>query len=449
MSAYPRNLSYFVKRLANYSRNTYRLQTLNTSTAGPSQIITVDLPNNALVDLSTLLWYFEGTTTSAGGQCTFPRNIETIIERVEVEVNGQLISPGCANYGHLFQIISDTTMGEDVCNRRGLLQNGLNVDAPTANASAVPFTIVNWLGFLGSAQPTVLDTNLLGNVRVRITLATTNVLVSSATAVTTPSYSLGNMFFSVDCISIDDGMYYALHDQFLSKGGVYEIPFNNFYSFSQSISAGGDGSVKFSLSTQSLNQLWATFAYGGTAPNTADTPGATFTPSAVTGNGPIYIPTGSTNGAGTSRFFLRSSAGITGFQFNINNQYVPNYRPNANLAYQLLMNSYNLSQDVLGGINKNISSLDAWRRKYFVASCSLDHACASDERFLSGMNCLGSVAQCYWEYSSANLTNHFSVHTGAGGVTAASTSDNAVALIFAQTTCILSIGVGRQISITL
>jgi hypothetical protein len=180
MSAYPRNLSYFVKRLANYSKNTYRLQTLNTTTTTPSQIITVDLPNNALVDLSTLVWYFEGTTTTATNFAAFPRNIETIIDRVEVEVNGQLISPGCNNYGHLFNIIADTTMGEDATNRRALLQNGLNVTA-VANDVARPFTICNWLGFLGSAQPTVLDTNLLGNVRIRITLANTNVLVSSAT----------------------------------------------------------------------------------------------------------------------------------------------------------------------------------------------------------------------------------------------------------------------------
>jgi hypothetical protein len=285
MSGYPRNLSYFVKKLSGYSRNTYRLQTLNVSTAGPSQIVTVDLPNNSLIDLSSLLWYFEAATTTsapATNSCVFPRNIETLIERVEIEVNGQLISPGCANYSHLFQIISDTSFGEDCTNRRGLLQNGLNIGIPVDNGgsigtitagafvSGVPFTISNWLGFLGSAQPTVLDTNLLGNVRVRITLANTNVLVSSATAATAATYLLANMFFSVDCLSIDDGMYYALHDQFLAQGGVYEIPFNNFYSFTQSIPNGGDGSVRFSLSSQSLNHLWATFAYNGTVPQTAD-----------------------------------------------------------------------------------------------------------------------------------------------------------------------------------
>ncbi len=50
-TGYPRNLSYFVRKLANYSRNTFRLQTLNQDTASANQIITVDLPNNALVDL--------------------------------------------------------------------------------------------------------------------------------------------------------------------------------------------------------------------------------------------------------------------------------------------------------------------------------------------------------------------------------------------------------------
>lgn len=347
-----------------------------------------------------------------------------------------MISPGCANYSHLWQIISDTTFGEDTTNRRALLQNGLNVADPnTANPSNVPYTICNWLGFLGSAQPVILDTNLLGNVRIRITLASTNVLVTSGT-ITSLTYTLANMFFSIDCLSIDDGIYYQLHDQFLSKGGVYEIPFNNFYSFSQSVTGGGDGSVKFSLSTQSLNHLWATFVFGGATPNVADVPS-------------VANATGSTTGAGTSRFFLRSSCGITGYQFNINNQYVPNYRPNANLAFQLLMNSYNLSQDTLGGVNRNISSLDFWRRKYWVAACALDHATASDERFVSGLNTLGSVAQGYFEYSGASLTNHMLTHTGANGATATQISDNAVCLVFAQTTAILQVGAGRQLQIVL
>lgn len=417
MASYPRNLSYFVKRLANYSRNTSKLQTLNTTSAGPSQIITVDLPNNSLVDLNTLVWSFSGTTSSTANSCTFPRNIETLIERVEVEVNGQLISPGCANYSHLFQIISDTTMGEDCRNRRLILQNAGNVSAPSANVTtAIPFTVCNWLGFLGSAQPSVLDTNLLGNVRIRITLAGANVLVSSATAVTGASYALQDMYFTVDTLSIDDGIYYQLHDQFLAKSGVYEIPFNNFYSFTQAVSSSGSGSVKFSLSTQSLNHLWATFAFGGAGTQVANT------------------------NAGTSQYFLRSACGISGYQFNINNTYVPNFRVTRDLAFQLLMNSYNLSQDTLGGVHPNVNTLAKWRDAFWVASCALDHPVGSDERFVSGVNTLGSVAQGYWEYDLATVnSNNFDTNVSA----------NAIALVFAQTTAVLQVGAGRQISIVL
>ena len=428
MSGYPRNLSYFVKKLANYFKNTYRLQTLNTDTASASQIITVDLPNNALVDLSTLLWYFEGATTATGtgAFAVFPRNIESVIERLEVEINGQLVSPGCAQYAQLWNIVSDTTMGEDCTNRRAVLQKGLNITAaPTAIETSTPYTIVNWLGFLGSAQPQILDTNLLGNVRIRITLSPTNILATAGT-ITGTTYSLSKMFFSVDCLSIDDGTYYQLHDSFMAKGGVYEIPFNNYYSFSQSITAAGDGSVKFSLSTQSLNQLWATFVYGnGTAPQATDA---------------ASLTTGSTTGIGSSQYFLRSACGITGYQFNVNNQYVPNFRPNKDMAFTLLMNSYGLSQDTVGGINKNISSLALWRDRYWVASVDLDHNCGADERYISGVNTLGNVAQGYFEYNNAVVTNNFA---------GASLSQNPTALVFAQTSCILQVSAGRQLNIVL
>ena len=356
-----------------------------------------------------------------------------------------MISPGCANYAQLWQIISDTTMGEDCTNRRAVMQKGLNISSLAVSTleTNTPYTIVNWLGFLGSAQPTVLDTNLLGNVRIRITLSPTAILVVSGSP-TSFGYSLNNMFFAVDCISIDDGMYYSLHDQFLSKGGVYEIPFNNFYSFSQAITAAGDGSVKFSLSTQSLNQLWATFAFhSATGSNTLDQ---------------ASVSTGSAHGIGSSQYFLRSSSGITGYQWNLNNQYVPNFRPNASLAYTLLMNSYGLSQDTLGGPNKNLgggvptgisgaSMLTNWLNRYWVASVSLDHQCASDERYISGLNTLGNVAQGFFEYSSGVVANNFAVSSN--GTSSSLTSANPTCLIFAQTSPVLQVGAGRQIQLVL
>lgn len=403
MSGYPRNLSYFVRKLNNYSRNTFKLQTLNQDTATPSQIITIDLPNNALVDLNTLTWFFNGVTSATTNHCAFPRNIESIIERVEVEINGQLVSGGCAGYNQLWNIVADTTLGEDVSNRRRILQGAADVVAPTATAAAQQYAITNWLGFLGSCKPEVLDTNLLGNVRIRITLASPSVLVSSATAVVGPSYSLSQMFFSVDTISIDDGNYYAMHDQFLSQGGVYEIPFNNFYSFSSSVPASA-GSLKFSLSTQSLNMVWATFVNGTSG-----------TPNLLNGD------------AATSTFFKRNGGGMNGWQFNINNVYYPNYRPTNTQAFQLMQNAYGLAQDTLGGTHRLISNATVWTDDFWVAVHSFCHNTADDERFVSGIDTRGNVAQCFFEYD---------------GLGAAGTG-----MVFAQTSSLLRVGAGRQIEI--
>jgi hypothetical protein len=414
MSGYPRNLSYFVRKLNNYSRNTFKLQTLNQSVASQSQLLTVDLPNNALVDLNTLTFWFKGSTTTTANFATFPRNIESIIERVEVEINGQLVSGGCAGYNHLFNIIADTTFGEDCTNRRRILQNAaLPVDIatglpipPTANISPLSpnqYAITNWLGFLGSVKPEILDTNLLGNVRIRITLAPADVLVSSATAATNAAYSLSDMYFTCDTLSIDDGNYYQMHDAFLSQGGVYELPFNNYYSFSSSVGSGA-GALKFSLSTQSLNMVWATFVPTGT---------------------PAQLQA-LNNDAHTSTYFKRDGDGVIGWQQNINNVYYPNYRPDNIQAYQLMMNAYGLSQDTLGGCSRLLDTQTKWSDDFWVAVVNFAHPCDNDtERIVSGLDTRGNVAQCFFEYA---------------GLTTAGTG-----LIFAQTSSLLRIGAGRQI----
>ena len=78
---YPRNLSFCVSTISNYARNTYKLQSLNMNSASNGQIVTVDLPNNSIVDLSSFTMFFTGSTTTTAGSVVFSRNIETIIDR--------------------------------------------------------------------------------------------------------------------------------------------------------------------------------------------------------------------------------------------------------------------------------------------------------------------------------------------------------------------------------
>ena len=86
--------------------------------------------------------------------------------------------------------------------------------------------IDSWVGFLGSAKPNFIDTSLLGNVRISITLAGSD-MVGGDTAGATNSYQLTDQYFSIDVVSIADGVYDAMVDQMLASGAPIEIPFND------------------------------------------------------------------------------------------------------------------------------------------------------------------------------------------------------------------------------
>jgi len=435
---YPRNLSYLVKRLSGYSKNCFRLNTLNASSASSGQIVTIDLPNNAMVDLSTLTWFFKGTSSTTSGFATFSRGIESVIERLELEINGQLVGSGCSYYNQLWQIITDTSFPQDISTRRCVLQNGCDITAsPTANIASKQFCIQNWLGFLGSCRPNVLDTSLLGNVRIRITLAGPQILVKSANAIG-ESFSLSDMFFSVDTLSLDDGIFYNLHQQYLSMGNVYEIPFRSYYSFT---STGGlSQTTKFSLSTQSLNRVWATFVPGGSFPigGAAD---STYLDK-NSGTSPYFTRIGN---AGLLKFGSdTANSSITykldNYQFNINNVYHPNFKPSAEQAYALMLNAYNLSQDTLGGGYKGLDSLNKWNQSFWVAAHEFEHG--SDD-FISGIDTRGSICQATFE-SGGSITTGANVGAGApnpGG--------NLVCLVFAEVTSVLRVGAGKQIEIVM
>ena len=99
---------------------------------------------------------------------------------LEIEINGQLISSGCCFHNLLYQALFDVTVGTDATNRRSLLQNAGTAAIPTANVNGQQYMIQNWLGFISSASLSILDTSLIGNCRLRITLTTPNALVQSA-----------------------------------------------------------------------------------------------------------------------------------------------------------------------------------------------------------------------------------------------------------------------------
>lgn len=433
---YPRNLTYMVKKLANYSRNTFKISTLNQTTASPSQQIIVDLPSNTLVDMNSLTMFFKYTTT---GNSDLPRNVEGILQRVETEINGQIVNGGANDINQLWQIISDTSFGEDVTNRRKILQKGTDATVPAASVStATQCAIQTFLGFTSSVP--IVNTRVLGNVRLRLTLAPASVMVKAA-GVTTESFSLSDIFFSVDCFDLDN-MFHEATEKYLASGGVIEIPFSNYFSFSSSASSLSQ-TAKFSLSTQSLNKVWGCFVTGANYPAQATSATAADFCNKNTNNSPFFTRVAN----GTVRYgqggtnYQDITYAMTNYQWNINGTMYPNYKPTPEQAYALLMNAYNLSQDTLGGGYKGLDTLAKWGSDFWVCCQNFEHLSESGDRWLSGLDTRGNIASGFWE-TQGSIT--VPAATGTGGTNPAS---NLIALIFAHCTSTLRVSYGRQIEV--
>lgn len=403
----PQNLQYFINRIEGYSRQTYKISTVNADVATHSSFVTVDMPNQALIDLSTAKWHFKARATAATGAARMPPNIECIIDSMSLEANGQLISSIPTGYNHIWNIIADTTFGADATLRRTILQNSEPLAAAPANDAAAdalrPYVISNWLGFLGSAQPQVIDTGALGNLRLRIGLASPSVLIGSAN-VAGPGFELSDMYFSVDALSIDDGQFHQAYASYLAGGGVLEVPYTDIYSFSAGNIA-SSGNVRFSLSTQSLDMVMATFV-------------ETATPNLWQGE------------TGKANHFTRRAASATdnfNWQLSVNNVYTPSYRITGADSFAHLCSALNVAQDTLGGMNPQLDSLAKWLSHYFVVAYRYCHDTDADARSFSGVDSRGSVSQCFLEYSGLDVTTP------------------KTALVFAFAKSLLRIGAGRLI----
>eukprot|EP01050_Picozoa_sp_SAG11_P027530 SAG11_NODE_7011_length_1208_cov_95.322813_1_plen_395_part_10 len=395
MSVYPRNLSNFLNRLSGYNKNNVKLNVLGSGTANHGDIIQVELPTNSIVDLSSLAWSFNfatiAQTGNAAAQIVIPTNIESIIHRLAAEVNGQTLV-NMTNYNTLFHALLYSTGTEDYIRSRKVAQTNSDtvadagdVDTLIGAAAAAnrDHVIDTWLGFLGSAKPNFIDTSLLGNVRITITLTPGTELLCGAAAnaaATERSYTVSDQNFSVDVISIGDGIYDSMVDQMLASGRPIEVPFKNYFSYT-SLQANSGDQMNFNVASQSIDRLWATARANDAVNgyNLAVAPAKAVDQSAAH----------TTAETATAAPFTFSNYGTHSFQFQVNNTMYPNW------GMSKLQEMYQHTRLALGDQGNMLSGGAAnapehYRDNYFVFAVSLEHHTDSDERFLSGIDTRGA-----------------------------------------------------------
>ena len=456
MSSFNPNLTYFVERLQGFSTNIFRLESQQGSSAvaTSSSIITFDIPSNAICNLRSFrIMANMNADVVAGAGGRLPP-INDLVERMEVSVGGITLAQG-ANFINVLQEAKkalgatyggcDATMGHPEYVRAKSYVDGSTIattDNEVYSSGASPrFCIMDLEGFFATAEPKLLDTSLMPDLRVRLHLASDNVLASVAgiplagtgTDIADDGtggarYQLTDIFATIECIGLADQAYDQMLASMMSSQGFLEIPYKNYTNF-QSVH---NGSSRFSVSSSSLDKIWVCWrssgydTQGGLVPiNGYKRTGAAAYVGAADFGKPDYDEGGvfDTNSEKyKSKYFNFTEASATfKAQLQLNGSYYPQFTATLGDLYAISKNS------VLGNRENKNMTLDQYANNYCVQCFRLNMPDSEYSRLLSGI-----------DTRAVNLQGIVKTENA----TADQTID-----VFCETTEVLRVGAGRAIEI--
>lgn len=434
--SYPKSMQFAVSRLSGFSKQGVKLRPMSQQSATPGDVVVFELPANTIIDLRTFSIFALGTTTATAGTAptvVFPKHVETLIDSIQCEVNGTLIDSGFLGYNQLHKLYMDYLAGIDKnSTMRALMQQGdltalghttvANAGSPTqAFANVVgrthtnlPIVFNSFLGFLSAKCP-IIDTSILGQVRVLVKLAPASVLLVGGTVAPTAfNYSLSSIFSTVDVISMNDGMYYDMIQQRLAQAPL-EIMYDKYYVFQNGLTAPAQ-STRWAVSSQSVDWVMGTFF-------DTTSRGATSTDLDTQAN--------------TSKTFKRNGIDIYESVFTFNGIQYPNYVPQVPEGTVLVntLQNLNVIQDLIGGCDPAMNDFARWRSSFFAHVHRFNHLPSGDDdnRLISGINSMGQNAQGEWRTTAT--TNP------------APTGAQFYPQVWVKTTATLEIGAGRTLQV--
>ena len=295
-SSFPRNLSYSIKELNNFSCVSCRILSDhlgNDINAG--ETFRVNLPaGSTLLDLRTIAMHFNFTASATGASagCTLhaPRYSSSLIERVNVYLNNNLVST-INQYNLLYNAVADFQFPRDASAKRWLENYDPSINYSSNSAASAyitaqrttanggtsdtnkPMVINNWLGFLGGETSTsVIDCASLGQITLEFVLAPPTVCwvsvsqtisTTAATAAGTPSYKISNVYFTMNKITFNSDEYYNLLSSKLLDSGLI-IGYRDYYTTKSSVYAKtANPTFNYSINANSLDAIYVTANISG------------------------------------------------------------------------------------------------------------------------------------------------------------------------------------------
>ena len=472
----PSGLLYRIRKIEGCKREQSVITPISgQGTVRGGQRVIFQLPSNSLVDLSTLEFNFLGTADHGGNtQNTnsinyvkaryFPRNIASIIEALEVRING-VTRQRIDNYGLIYNILSDFSNSTDSTNKNKV---GANADPSNKNYSvngkvfraagypvglvSVPasandqqyFSIRQWLGLLGgNGSTSIIHTGILGEVTIEIVLAGGGVLmesqgfdlsggqvvtgkisaanseigVESATVNNASgsvgsqgsNYTLSNIEFRITKYTMPLSFYNAMASV-LASGQSYQIWFPNYSTFQGIPTTDKSGTTRFSIASKSLDMIIGTFLL----PN-RDTIGLPLLGNAGQA-GTIddlleygsrlqsfeyHVQNGSSVLLNNSKYFCRNGSGVKSARYIIGGADFKN--ETIPQMYNGVLRAFNNAQvDILGGTYPGIKSLSHFENTYFAHIHKFSSQTEDSVYTVSGVDAMANSLDIAWEVTGGN-----------------------------------------------
>jgi hypothetical protein len=277
----PSNVSYFMSRLQGVSVSHFKVhpQTDGNQTSG--KIVRFELPSNTLLNLRGTRLFFNAVTAGAGA--SMPNDVSSFIERCAVYMGGVLVQNSFQGYNVLTHCKAalqgskcGSTLGHPEIVRSISYHNGntfANTDPETYNTDGTEaFCIDNWEGLLGSLEPSIIDTGLMPQITLEITLADDTIcpisegrVLPDGTGATTnhfdktgsgnPTYTLSQMTLQCEVLGMATSVLDQIVEQRIASVGYLSMPFKNYYTFVSTHS----GTSRFNVNSASWDRLWLAY----------------------------------------------------------------------------------------------------------------------------------------------------------------------------------------------
>jgi hypothetical protein len=291
----------------------------------------------------------------------------------------------------------------------------------------------SWIGFLSNNSCPCPDTNDLGNIELEITLANEQVLFAGANAVAStdtaknnPTYSLGDIYFTVSKIVFNDPLYYNMKASKLLSSGL-QIGYQTYIASKGSVVAKNSSvNVNCTVNSTSLDQLICCFnpavpdikplllngsnnagnslsfsqtasGYSGLTSAVPST-GGVATLEKVAGQTSVDIHHNTAGDLFNQSYFFKSDAiGLQSSSIEINNTpLAPQPLAPEQVFCESLISLGNANIDMSSGVHAGVRSLPDFLKYYFTHIVSLENIQHQDF-YKSGLDGKSSALNIVWK----------------------------------------------------